>query len=174
MLCKWHSADDNIYVHWQLLDSDMATLATTTEIDIGLTNLKFTGHRISSRSADGTGPELTGHASAFPSGSMHAPFQEDPRSFPAVHVPKVKRKERIQFAALCFCLFLAGYNDGTSSLTLTIFFRSLIWTIGTTGPLLPAVQRHYHVCSVVQSMLWLSVLPSLTSPLYHSFSSAPA
>lgn len=34
---------------------------------------------------------------------------------------------RIQFLTLCFTLFLAGWNDGT------------------TGPLLPVMQIHYHV-----------------------------
>ena len=38
-----------------------------------------------------------------------------------------KREEYIQFASLCFCLFLAGWNDGT------------------TGPLLPRIQSNYHV-----------------------------
>ena len=39
---------------------------------------------------------------------------------------------RIQFAALCYCLFLAGWNDGT------------------TGPLLPRIQEVYHVSWVKQ------------------------
>lgn len=37
------------------------------------------------------------------------------------------RKAHAQFAALCFTLFLAGWNDGT------------------TGPLLPTIQSYYHV-----------------------------
>lgn len=37
-------------------------------------------------------------------------------------------KSRVQFAALCWSLFLAGWNDGT------------------TGPLLPRIQEVYHVC----------------------------
>lgn len=36
-------------------------------------------------------------------------------------------KARIQFASLCWCLFLAGWNDGT------------------TGPLLPRIRKVYHV-----------------------------
>jgi hypothetical protein len=35
----------------------------------------------------------------------------------------------LQFASLCWTLFLAGWNDGT------------------TGPLLPRMQTHYHVCT---------------------------
>ena len=38
-----------------------------------------------------------------------------------------KREEYIQFASLCFCLFLAGWNDGT------------------TGPLLNRIKDVYHV-----------------------------
>jgi len=41
---------------------------------------------------------------------------------------KQKATERIQFAAVCWCLFLAGWSDGT------------------TGPLLPRIQEVYHVC----------------------------
>lgn len=41
--------------------------------------------------------------------------------------PAMKRKARIQFAALCWTLYLAGWNDGT------------------TGPLLPRIQAVYHV-----------------------------
>ena len=41
---------------------------------------------------------------------------------------KQKARERIRFAAVCWCLFLAGWNDGT------------------TGPLLPRIQEVYHVC----------------------------
>lgn len=37
-------------------------------------------------------------------------------------------KARVQFSALCWCMFLAGWNDGT------------------TGPLLPRIQEVYHVC----------------------------
>ena len=37
-------------------------------------------------------------------------------------------KAHVQFAALCWALFVAGWNDGT------------------TGPLLPRIQSNYHVC----------------------------
>ena len=46
---------------------------------------------------------------------------------------KYRDKLRVQFAALCFTLFLEGWNDGS------------------TGPLLPRIQRVYHVCS---SLFW--------------------
>lgn len=41
--------------------------------------------------------------------------------------PASRRKARIQFATLCYSLFMAGWNDGT------------------TGPLLPRIQAVYHV-----------------------------
>lgn len=41
---------------------------------------------------------------------------------------KQKAAEKVQFAAVCWCLLLAGWNDGT------------------TGPLLPRIQEVYHVC----------------------------
>jgi len=40
-------------------------------------------------------------------------------------------RARIQFATLCYSLFLAGWNDGT------------------TGPLLPKIQEVYHVRSPI-------------------------
>lgn len=50
---------------------------------------------------------------------------------PAYAVPvrtsEMRRKANIHFAALCFCLFLNGWNDGT------------------TGTLLPRIQEVYHV-----------------------------
>ena len=41
-----------------------------------------------------------------------------------------RRKGLIHFLALCFCLFVNGWNDGT------------------TGPMLPRVQEKYNVCMV--------------------------
>jgi hypothetical protein len=40
-----------------------------------------------------------------------------------------QRKETIQFLALCWSLFLAGWNDGSA------------------GPMIPRLQEVYHVCS---------------------------
>lgn len=45
--------------------------------------------------------------------------------------------ERIQLSALCWCLFLAGWNDGT------------------TGPLLPRIQEFYHVGFTVVSLIFI-------------------
>ncbi|EIN08470.1 MFS general substrate transporter [Punctularia strigosozonata HHB-11173 SS5] len=58
-------------------------------------------------------------------------------------VPFVQTKQQvllghIQLAALCWCLFMAGWNDGT------------------TGPLLPRIQTVYHVGFVIVSMIFVS------------------
>ncbi|TDL22801.1 MFS general substrate transporter [Rickenella mellea] len=50
-----------------------------------------------------------------------------------------QRNARIQFYALCYCLFLAGFNDGT------------------TGPLLPRIQQNYDVGYTVVSLLFIMV-----------------
>jgi len=44
--------------------------------------------------------------------------------------PTQRRRANIQFVTLCWTLFLAGWNDGT------------------TGPLLPRIQKVYEVCVV--------------------------
>lgn len=57
----------------------------------------------------------------------------------AVKTPAMRRKARVQFATLCWSIFVAGWNDGT------------------TGPLLPRLQEVYHVrlfhCLAFQVML---------------------
>jgi len=60
-----------------------------------------------------------------------------------IRTKKQKATERIQFSAVCWCLFLAGWNDGT------------------TGPLLPRIQEVYHVC-----LSGFLVIPSLLLILY--------
>ncbi|KAI0356007.1 MFS general substrate transporter [Trametes cingulata] len=52
--------------------------------------------------------------------------------------PSMRRKAQIQFAACCFTLFLAGWNDGS------------------TGPLLPRIQAVYHVGFAVVSLIFIS------------------
>ncbi|KAF7795676.1 hypothetical protein EIP86_006841 [Pleurotus ostreatoroseus] len=46
-------------------------------------------------------------------------------------------KPHLQYAACCSSLFLAGWNDGS------------------TGPLLPTIQRHYHVGYAVVSLIFI-------------------
>ncbi|KDQ58458.1 hypothetical protein JAAARDRAFT_128981 [Jaapia argillacea MUCL 33604] len=48
------------------------------------------------------------------------------------------RKEYIQFAALCWSLYLEGWNDGS------------------TGPLLPAIQNFYHIGFATVSLIFVS------------------
>ncbi|CDO77091.1 hypothetical protein BN946_scf184473.g35 [Trametes cinnabarina] len=48
-----------------------------------------------------------------------------------------RRKSRIHFFALCFCLFVNGWNDGT------------------TGPMLPRIQENYHVGFAVVSLIFV-------------------
>ena len=50
-----------------------------------------------------------------------------PSTAVSAFTPAMRRKARIQFITLCWTLFLAGWNDGT------------------TGPLLPRIQSVYHV-----------------------------
>ncbi|THH32803.1 hypothetical protein EUX98_g1405 [Antrodiella citrinella] len=56
--------------------------------------------------------------------------------FPAA-TAKMRRKANIQFATLCWTLFLGG------------------WTSGTTGPLLPRIQAVYHVGFALVSLLFV-------------------
>ena len=56
---------------------------------------------------------------------------------PPVQTPKQAAKERNQFLALCWCIFLVGWNDGT------------------TGPLLPRVQSVYRVSYIVVSLVFV-------------------
>ncbi|KAI0332816.1 MFS general substrate transporter [Cubamyces sp. BRFM 1775] len=51
----------------------------------------------------------------------------------AVH----RRKSLTHFLALCFCVFCMGWNDGT------------------TGPMLPRIQEHYHVGFALVSLLFV-------------------
>ncbi|THH17555.1 hypothetical protein EW146_g3290 [Bondarzewia mesenterica] len=50
---------------------------------------------------------------------------------------KQRRLGRVHFAALCWCFFLEGWNDGS------------------TGPLLPALQKHYRVGFAIVSMIFV-------------------
>ncbi|KAF7426170.1 hypothetical protein PC9H_008537 [Pleurotus ostreatus] len=56
----------------------------------------------------------------------------------AEQIARFRRTGMIQFATLCWCLYLEGWNDGT------------------TGPLLPVIQRDFGVGFAVVSMLFVS------------------
>ena len=78
---------------------------------------------------------------------------------PSISPPERTKSElwtaRIQFASLCWTLFLSGWNDGT------------------TGPLLPRIQEVYHVTLLTDfsTFLELTVLPRPISLSSLSFSS---
>lgn len=63
--------------------------------------------------------------------------------------PSERRTEWIQVITLCYALFVAGWNDGT------------------TGPLLPTYQRVYSVGFAVVSLLF--IFNCLVSPINESF-----
>lgn len=64
-----------------------------------------------------------------------------------------RTKARIQFASVCFSLFLAGWNDGT------------------TGPLLPRIQKVYHVRGLLHGISnQINVSLRLDLSLYRSSS----
>ncbi|KAK0495180.1 MFS general substrate transporter [Armillaria luteobubalina] len=48
-----------------------------------------------------------------------------------------RRQANLQFAAICWCFFLEGWNDGT------------------TGPLMPVIQESYHINFVVVSLIFV-------------------
>ena len=60
-------------------------------------------------------------------------------TFPAV-TAEMRRKANIQFATLCWTLFLGG------------------WMGGTTGPLLPRIQQVYHVRITRTSTVFVLIL----------------
>lgn len=64
--------------------------------------------------ASGSSRSDTGKSSPVPPGELS---------------PHAKWLAGVQFATMCWTLFLAGWNDGT------------------TGPMLPRIQDHYHVSS---------------------------
>ncbi|KAI0716684.1 MFS general substrate transporter [Earliella scabrosa] len=60
-----------------------------------------------------------------------------PTTAVSASTPASRRKARIQFMTLCWSLFLAGWNDGS------------------TGPLLPRIQNVYHVGFAVVSLIFV-------------------
>ncbi|KAF8587192.1 MFS general substrate transporter [Ramaria rubella] len=123
----------------------MNTGTETVTAAIPLSNLRLKGHRTLSK-ADKIDvgpvlPELTNEHSKNenyvpnPTGaSIRSPGESGD---PPVDVRKARQRGHVQFSALCFCLFLAGYNDGS------------------TGPLLPTIQRVYHLNFAIVSLLFV-------------------
>ncbi|KAF9787908.1 MFS general substrate transporter [Thelephora terrestris] len=52
--------------------------------------------------------------------------------------PRARKWLEVQYACLCFALFLAGWNDGTS------------------GPLIPRIQRYYNVNLTIVSLIFIA------------------
>ncbi|KAH8113878.1 MFS general substrate transporter [Phellopilus nigrolimitatus] len=69
---------------------------------------------------------------ATPAGEESSPGSRSPTKNPAM-----KWKARVHFYSLCFVLFLAGWDGGTS------------------GPLIPRIQAFYHVNFVVVSLIFV-------------------
>ena len=86
-------------------------------------------------SASHVGPVKSLEATAKTCSQDVTEENKDPRT------KKQKATDRVQFAAVCWCPFLAGWNDGT------------------TGLLLPRIQEVYHVCYPAFSLC----------PLYYPF-----
>ncbi|KAI0764570.1 MFS general substrate transporter [Trametes elegans] len=87
----------------------------------------------------GGDPEV---APSFPSSLAPSVLAEDETSStaPAISAAQkavYRRKSLMHFLALCFCTFSMGWNDGT------------------TGPMLPRIQEHYHVNFAVVSLLFV-------------------
>ncbi|KAI0645078.1 MFS general substrate transporter [Trametes meyenii] len=65
------------------------------------------------------------------------PSGEPPSTAVSASTPASRRKAKLQFATLCWTLFLAGWNDGT------------------TGPLLPRIQSVYNVGFALVSLIFV-------------------
>ncbi|KAI0064407.1 MFS general substrate transporter [Artomyces pyxidatus] len=87
----------------------------------------------------GKGQEVQAVDSTTPTPSLRFQSTESAALHPAsiVRTPRHRRYALIHFAALCWCFFLEGWNDGSS------------------GPLLPAIQRHYNVGFAVLSLIFV-------------------
>jgi len=91
----------------------MATQTTTTteHENIALSTLRLTSHGNASKAIipDRSHEHLESNRNAAPVNSVLS--EPEPPGGP-VDIRKTTRRDYIQFAALCFCLFLAGWNDG--------------------------------------------------------------
>ena len=98
-------------------------------------NLTLREDGVAGSSAKGGDPEvvLSYQTSVPPSIREEEDRASATLSVPAAQKAVHRRKSLVHFLALCFCVFGMGWNDGT------------------TGPMLPRIQDHYHVCA----LLWL-------------------
>ena len=101
----------------------MAGTTTTTETEsIALSSLRIkAGHRPVPRESEDV--EVTQPEPAVIKTKSYVPETDATSQRESHHdgssrsgnALKVKQRGHVQFAALCFCLFLAGYNDGMVS-----------------------------------------------------------
>jgi hypothetical protein len=87
-----------------------------------------------------TAPVLHEKKGETPSNATHALDKESRSSLAETKfelTPEERKREWVQIAALCYALFFVG------------------WVDGTTGPLLPAFQRHWGVNDTVVSLLFI-------------------
>ncbi|GJE94799.1 MFS general substrate transporter [Phanerochaete sordida] len=78
-----------------------------------------------------------GPTKGAPSASASISGGDTPTAEPVEAAKISKWTGHIQFLSLCFTLFVAGWNDGT------------------TGPLLPVMQSHYHVNYTIVSLIFV-------------------
>ncbi|PPQ92297.1 hypothetical protein CVT25_008894 [Psilocybe cyanescens] len=105
---------------------ELHTVPATTQIESDKTSNDFSESSLEHSVADGW--------SEKPDTDHRLP----PLQFPNSKLSKLqKRNSLYQFLSLCYCIWLAGWNDGT------------------TGPLLPRLQEHYNVGFSVVSMIFV-------------------
>ncbi|KAI1788662.1 MFS general substrate transporter [Ganoderma leucocontextum] len=101
-------------------------------------NITFREDAVACANAKGRDPEA---APRLPSSLAPSVRAEDEASvMPSVSAAQkavYRRNSLMHFLALCFCLFGMGWNDGT------------------TGPMLPRIQDHYHVNFAIVSLIFV-------------------
>ena len=107
--------------HPAMLDKAMTTTETES---IAPSSLKITGHRSAPKAAEDINVTQPNRALIKTENNV---YENDETARGDLHATsafgdarKLKRREHIQFAALCFSLFFTGYNDGMSSLVLIL------------------------------------------------------
>lgn len=81
--------------------------------------------------------ELAASSGTTPAPSLHYADDDNLNQTSAAQRARYRHFGRLHFFACCWCFFLEGWNDGS------------------TGPLLPAIQRHYNVGFAVVSMIFV-------------------
>jgi MFS family permease len=114
----------------------MTTTTAIANIELQKVSTKDSGHTSLHRLPREQPP---GGGNNLPSGSSSAEqvTAETTGTTPAPKDPKQVTRARTQFSALCWCLFLAGWNDGS------------------IGPLLPRIREVYHVGFTLVSLIFV-------------------